>query len=433
MDLVLKGAQVYKEGKLVEEDLYIKEGLISAPYSGAKEVRVKGLSVLPGMIDTQVHFREPGLTHKEDLVNGSKQALLGGVTGFFEMPNTVPPTTNALALKDKLSRIEGKAWTNYAFYIGATPDNIDELPRLEKLPGACGVKIFMGSSTGSLLVSEKEYLDRITQKLRRRFAVHSEDEALLVKRRSKFFSEDKEYPVKLHLEWRNEEVALSSTKQIVELARKNKAKLHLLHISTQEEIDYLKKNKGLDMTIEVTPQHLSLSAPGCYRDHGTFAQMNPPIRSKRHQEVLWKALNADLVDVIGSDHAPHTREEKSRPYPKSPSGIPGVQTTLALMLDHVLEGRLSLQKLVELFSINPARIFGMENLGEIQEGRKADLTLVDLKGESEIKGLASKVDWSPFLGKKVRGQVKMTLINGEISCRDGEILGSPAGKPYTFV
>lgn len=433
VDMVLKGGQIYKEGKLLTEDLYIRDGKISAPFIGAKEVKIDGLTILPGMIDSQVHFRDPGLTHKEDLISGSKQALLGGVTGFFEMPNTAPPTTNAIALMDKLTRCEGKAWTNYLFYIGATRENIDKLVDLEKLPGACGVKIFMGSSTGSLLVSEEEYLEKIVSTIKGRFAVHSESEKMLVERYKDFFPDkDKTYPVELHPEWRSEAVALESTKQIVRLSKKYNAKLHLLHVSTAEEMEFLKTNKYKEMTVEVTPQHLTLFAPDCYEAHGTHAQMNPPIRKKRHSEALWKALNSGIVDVIGSDHAPHTAEEKSKGYPKTPSGIPGVQTMLPLMLNHVHEGRLSLKRLVELFSLRPAEIFGLNNLGEIKEGRVADLTIVDLKKKEEITSdwLAGKVGWSPFIGAKVTGWPVMTIVAGNISCRDGEVLGRPRGKAF---
>jgi len=435
MNFVLKGGEVYKNGKLLKEDLYIKDGFVSAPFVGAKEVKIDGLAVLPGMIDSQVHLREPGLTHKEDLISGSRQAVLGGVTGFFEMPNTTPPTIDALALKDKLTRCEGKSWSNYAFYIGATHGNIEKLPALENLEGACGVKIFMGSSTGSLLVSELEYLEQIVSTIKGRFAVHSESERLLKQRfKGCFPDSEKEYPAALHPEWRNEEVAMTSTKQIVELSKKHNAKLHILHISSADEMDYLAQNKYENMSIEVLPQHLTLSSPECYERLGTLAQMNPPIRSKKHTERLWQAVNSGLVDVLGSDHAPHTLEEKKRPYPKSPSGLPGVQTTLPLMLNHVNNKKLTLKKLVDLFSINPARLFGMPNLGEIREGRHADLTVVDLNKKKKITKdwLASRVKWSPFEDMEVTGWPVMTVVNGHIACRDGELLGQPHGRQYSF-
>ncbi len=434
MNMVLRGGRVYKEGKLLSEEIYIKDGKISEPFAKAIEVKIPGLTVLPGMIDSQVHFREPGLTHKEDLVTGSRQALLGGVTGFFEMPNTIPPTTNVVALSDKLARCEGTVWTNYFFYIGATHNNIEKLSFLENLKGVCGVKIFMGSSTGSLLVSEEEHLDKIASTVKGRFAVHSESERILLQRRKKFFPyQDKKYPIEHHLKWRNEEVALESTKQIVRLSRKYNAKLHLLHVSTEEEMDFLRIQKYKRMSVEVTPQHLTLFAPECYQMYGTHAQMNPPVRTKRHQKALWKALNSGLVDVIGSDHAPHTLEEKAKDYPNTPAGIPGVQTMLPLMLNHVYEGRLSLQRLVELFSLKPAELFELEGLGEIKVGRTADLTVVDLSKKKEITldWLAGKVKWSPFIGTKVTGWPVMTIVHGGISCRDGDVLGEPRGKPYS--
>jgi len=423
MNCVIKGAEIYKEGKLLKEDLYIQNGVISAPYDGAVELSAEGLTVLPGMIDSQVHLREPGLTHKEDLISGSRQAVLGGVTGFFEMPNTTPPTIDATALKNKLDICEGSAWSNYAFYIGATHGNIEHLPDLEKLEGACGVKIFMGSSTGSLLVSELEYLEKIVSTIKGRFAVHSESERLLKQRFKDFFPDaEKEYSAALHPEWRNEEVAMTSTRQIVELSKKYNAKLHILHISSADEMDYLEKNKYENMSIEVLPQHLTLSAPECYERLGTYAQMNPPIRTKKHTDRLWQAVNSGLVDVLGSDHAPHTKEEKNRPYPKSPSGLPGVQTSLPVMLNHVHNGKLSLKKLVDLFSINPAKLFNMKGLGEIKVGRRADLSIVDLKRTEKITNdwLASRVKWSPFEDLEVTGWPVMTFVGGEMVCRDGE-------------
>ena len=435
MNFILKNAQIYVEGELKSETLYIKDGLISEPYKGAKEIDLKGLVVLPGMIDSQVHFREPGLTHKEDIISGSRQALLGGVTGFFEMPNTVPPTTTIDKLNDKLKISTGKVWTNCLYYVGATTENIDSLSELENAVGSCGVKIFMGSSTGSLLVSQDEDLEKIVSSLKCRFAVHSENEDMLVERKKMLFSEQKTkaYDVQMHPEWRNEEVALSATKRMVSMSKKHNAKLHLLHVSTKQEMEYLKKEKYSQMSVEVTPQHLTLSSPECYELYGTKAQMNPPIRTKDHQEALWKALNSGLVDTIGSDHAPHTLEEKTKnQYPSSPSGLPGVQTTLPIMLNHVSEGRLSLQKLVELFSINPARLFNLKNLGELRVGRTADLTVVDLsKTETITKDwLQAKVGWSPFENKKVKGWPVMTFMEGQIACRDGEIIGRPKGKIF---
>lgn len=435
MEYILKNAKIYVEGELKSENLYIKNGLISEPFTGAQEIDLKGLVVLPGMIDSQVHFREPGLTHKEDIVSGSRQALLGGVTGFFEMPNTVPPTTTLEKLDEKLKISEGKVWSHCMYYVGATTENIESLVELEKAAGSCGVKIFMGSSTGSLLVSQDEDLEKIVSTLKYRFAVHSENEDMLVERKKMLFPEQKTkaYNVLMHTEWRNEEVALSATQRMVSMSKKYKAKLHLLHVSTKQEMEYLKKEKYPEMSVELTPQHLTLSAPECYELYGTNAQMNPPIRTKDHQDALWKALNDGLVDTIGSDHAPHTFEEKTKNnYPSTPSGLPGVQTTLPLMLNHVSEGRLSLKKLVDLFSINPAKLFNLKNLGEIKVGRIADLTVVDLNQTQKITKdwLQAKVGWSPFENKTVKGWPVMTFLKGHIACRDGEIIGGPKGKVF---
>ncbi|MCB0384326.1 MAG: dihydroorotase, partial [Bdellovibrionales bacterium] len=355
--------------------------------------QAKGLQILPGLIDTQVHFREPGLEHKEDLASGTRGALLGGITAVFEMPNTKPNTVSALDLADKMTRAQKRAWTHYAFYLGASTENIQRLAELEILPGCCGVKIFMGSSTGSLLVAEDEQLRQVLAAGKRRVAVHCEDEFRLKER----FSLVEKSPgrVDLHPEWRDVETALRATKRIVHLGHETGHPLHILHVTTAEEMEFLKGHKDI-CTVECTPQHLTLTAPECYERLGTLAQMNPPIREERHRQALWKAVNEGIVDVLGSDHAPHTSDEKRQEYPKSPSGMTGVQTTLPIMLNHVSQGRLSLGRLVELLAYNPSRIWGLEGRGEIKIGARADLTVIDINRQEEITNswIASKAGWS---------------------------------------
>ena len=413
----------------------VKDGRIVAigdqAHVGAREIfDATGLTIMPGAIDSQVHFREPGLTHKEDLQTGTRGAVLGGITTVFEMPNTTPSTTTAAAFQQKLSRVPGRVWSDIAFYIGAAPENIEELPFLEMHPNCCAVKIFMGSSTGSLLVEDEAALRRILANGRRRVAVHCEDEMRL--RERKHLVEGINDP-RLHPFWRDEQTALLATQKLVRNARAVGRPVHALHITTAQEMDFLRTAKDI-ATVECLPQHLTLSAPECYERLGSFAQMNPPIRGKHHQDALWAAISDGTVDVLASDHAPHTRGEKARPYPNTPSGLTGVQTMLPLMLNHVNSGRLSLERLTELVCRNPARIFNAVRKGAIRVGYDADFTVVDMKQEKTIENswIASRVGWTPFDGMKVRGWPKATIIRGQMVMREDEVLGSPIGEAVTF-
>ncbi|AKU93275.1 dihydroorotase [Vulgatibacter incomptus] len=433
-DLLLRGGTVVNQNGIGVADVGIRGGRIAAigdlaQAEAGDELDARGLHVLPGVIDSQVHFREPGLEHKEDLATGTAAAALGGVTAIFEMPNTRPATTTAELLADKISRATGRAFCDFAFYVGAGRDNTEELGELERLPGCAGVKIFMGSSTGDLLVEDDESLARILASGSRRVAVHCEDEERL--RERKHLADEAADP-RAHPEWRDEQTAFRATDRLLRLARAAGRRVHVLHVTTAEELQILAASRDL-ATVEVTPQHLTLRAPVCYETLGTLAQMNPPIRSGRHQEALWMALRAGVVDVIGSDHAPHTREEKAKPYPASPSGMPGVQTLLPVMLDHVNEGRLSLERLVDLTSAGPARVFGIAGKGRLAVGYDADLTLVDLQAERTITDswIASRCGWTPFDGKKVRGWPIATLIRGHVAMLEGQ-LAEPQGRAVRF-
>lgn len=417
-------------------DVAVRDGRIIAIGSGlaAKSEQVfdaKGLHVLPGLIDSQVHFREPGLEHKEDLETGTRGAVLGGITGVFEMPNTKPPTTTKEALQDKLRRAHNRCWSEYAFYVGATPDNAEDLRELELQEGACGVKIFMGSSTGTLLVSEDEHVKRVLASGRRRVAVHSEDEARLKERRALLGADA---DVRQHPFWRDDETAIRCTRRLLALARETRRPVHVLHVTTAEEMDLFRQNRDLDVTVEVLPQHLTLAAPECYERLRAFAQMNPPIREERHRTALWKAIADGTVTVLGSDHAPHTREEKSKAYPETPSGMTGVQTMVPLMLDHVAQGRLSLERLVELLARNPARIFKIRRKGEIRIGNDADFTVVDLSARRTITDswIVSRVGWTPFDGMNVTGWPKATIIRGRFVMREDQLVDGPAGQMFAF-
>ena len=321
-------------------------------YESENIINAKNLTILPGVIDSQVHFREPGSEHKEDMNTGSMGAALGGVTSIYEMPNTYPPTATIDLLNNKLKLAKNRMWVNYAFFAGATSGNIPSLPELEKVPGCVGIKIFMGSSTGNLLVPDDKTLINVLQSRNHRVAIHAEDEPRLIKRKQLIKNND----VHSHPIWRDEETALNATKRVIKAANISKLPVHILHVTTEEEIELIKKNKEY-ISVEVTPQHLTLSAPVCYNELETFAQMNPPIRVKRHLDALWRGINEGVVDVIGSDHAPHTRAEKLKPYPESPSGMPGVQTLLPIMLNHLNNGKISIYKLCELISTNPAKLY----------------------------------------------------------------------------
>jgi dihydroorotase len=435
-DLIVRGGRVVTPNGTADADSGVRDGRVAAigalPADAAGDVfDARGLIVLPGVIDTQVHFREPGLEHKEDLESGTRGAVLGGVTGVFEMPNTKPSTLNEADLAEKLRRAQGRAWCEYAFYMGGSAENADRLHELERLPGCCGVKVFMGASTGTLLVPDDATLDRILANGKRRMAVHAEDEDRMNAR--KHLGQVPGATAHLHPVVRDEQSAILATTRLLKLARKNARRVHVLHITTEDEMAILAQNKDI-ASVEVLPQHLTLAAPDCYDRLGTFAQMNPPIRDARHREGLWRAVRDGVVDVLGSDHAPHTREEKSQPYPNAPSGLTGVQTTVPIMLDHINAGRLTMERFVDLTSAGPARLFGLVRKGRIALGFDADFTVVDMKAKRtiETKWIASKAGWTPYDGMAVSGWPKATIIRGRIVMRDDELQGPPGGQAFRF-
>jgi dihydroorotase len=377
-----------------------------------------------------VHFREPGLEHKEDLETGSRAAVMGGVTAVFEMPNTKPLTTSAETLADKVRRARHRMFCDFAFYVGGTRENIGDIPMLERLEAAAGIKVFMGSSTGDLLVDDDASLDRIIAAISRRAAFHAEDEARLKERMPlRRPGDPTSHPV-----WRDEQAALVATQRLVRLAEKHGRRVHVLHISTAEEMEFLAAHKDW-ASVEVTPHHLTLAAPECYERLGAYAQMNPPVRDERHRKAIWAALVDGVVDVLGSDHAPHTREEKEHAYPGSHSGMTGVQTLVPVMLDHVNAGRLSLERFVDLTSAGPQRLFGIRGKGRIAVGYDADLTIVDLKRRETItnRWIASRCGWTPYDGVTVQGWPVGTLIRGRRVMWDGAILGAANGEPVRFL
>ena len=431
--LIIKNGSCYIDGKLTKTDIGLSGNKIQKigkiELNSSKVYDATDKVVLPGIIDTQVHFREPGSTDAEDLESGSRAAVLGGVTSLFEMPNTNPPTSNLVEFDKKLQAAKNRMHSNYAFYFGATPDNTDQLARLKDVEGCCGVKLFAGSSTGNLLVDKEADIEKVISSSDRVVSIHSEDEDI-IKLRKKFIRKG---DVHSHPEWRNVECAMSSTRRVVKIAERYNKKIHVLHVTTKDEVDFLAMHKK-NVTFETTPQHLTLYAPDCYDKLGTYAQMNPPLRTKEHYDRLWVAIKNNIVDVLGSDHAPHLKENKDKEYPNTPSGMPGVQTIFPIMLDHVNNGKLTLEQLIKLMCENPCKIFGIKNKGYLKEGYDADLTIADMDKEVTIKDemIASKCGWTPFNNYKVKGFPVGTIVNGNLVMSDGKVIVESKGTPLKF-
>lgn len=434
-DTLFRGATVVNHDGVGQRDLAIRNGRIAAlgnlaNADAAEVIDAEHLHILPGVIDSQVHFREPGLTHKEDLETGSRGAAAGGVTAVFEMPNTNPLTTTEAALADKVRSARHRMFCDFAFFVGGTAENVAEIPMLEKCEASAGIKVFMGSSTGNLLLDDHEALEKVIQNLGRRASFHSEDEARLKSRMDVRRPGDPSS----HPEWRDVEAAMLSTRRLVGLAEKYGKRVHVLHISTADEIHYLADHKAF-ATVEVTPHHLTLVAPDCYERLGAYAQMNPPVRDEQHRAGIWYGIESGIVDVLGSDHAPHIREEKEHSYPESHSGMTGVQTLVPIMLDHVNAGRLSLERFVDLTSHGPQRIFGIRDKGRIAVGYDADLTIVDMKRSETIRNswIESRAGWTPYDGVTVTGWPVGTIIRGQKVMWQGEIAAPAAGEPVQFL
>ncbi|MBY0294771.1 MAG: dihydroorotase [Methylobacterium sp.] len=433
-DLLLRGGTIVNHDGIGPADLGVRDGRIAAigDLGQASAGRVQdctGLHLLPGVIDSQVHFREPGLDHKEDLETGSRAAVMGGVTTVFEMPNTSPQTTSPEALADKIRRGHHRMHCDFAFWVGGTHENAADVAELERLPGAAGIKVFIGSSTGSLLVEDDAGLTEILRRIRRRAAFHAEDEAMLRERKGlRVPGDPSSHPV-----WRSPEAALKATQRLVRIARETGARIHVLHISTAEEMRFLAAHKDV-ATVELTPHHLTLDGTEAYARLGTLVQMNPPVRDAAHRDGLWWGLSQGVADVLGSDHAPHTLEEKAKPYPDSPSGMTGVQTLVPIMLDHVAAGRLSLARFVDLTSAGPQRAFGLARKGRLALGYDADVTLVDLKRRETITNawIASRCGWTPYDGTRVTGWPIGTVVRGQVVMWEGSLETPSRGEAARF-
>jgi dihydroorotase len=435
--LILKNGLVYIDGELHRVDVECIGGKITRlekeiNSTAEKVIDVEGHYILPGLIDTHLHFREPGLEHKEDLESGSKAAAAGGICSFFEMPNTKPLTTSAAALEDKLARARGRSWCDYAFFIGASRSNVDQIADLEQLPGCAGVKVFMGSSTGNLLVPDDDFLLRVLQNGTRRVAIHAEDEPRLCMLKEKYSNPES---VEWHPRLRDAKCSRMAVQRLISLLENCKRPVHVLHVSTADEVELLRAFIGSDaLTAEVTPQHLQMVAPECYKQLDTFAQMNPPIRDASHNEELWKGLEENVFSTFGSDHAPHLIEEKQQAYPASPSGMPGVETMLPLMLDAVNSRRLRLNQLVSMLAENPANLFSIKGKGFIKKGYQADFSIVDMNCNWTIDQakLHSRCGWSPFHGRKLSAALTHTIIRGQLVFANGEHHNAPIGEMLKF-
>ncbi len=431
--ITIRNAEVVLPGGVQHTDVVVLEGCIAAIGSGLPDtgetINAAGLTLLPGVIDPQVHFRDPGATHKEDLHSGSMAAAAGGVTAFLDMPNNKPAVITRSRMADKKARAAEQCVVHYGFFMGATPDNLEELNAVENV---CGIKVFMGASTGDLLVDDPVALERIFANGTRLIAVHAEDETVMRDNQA-LLGEVQD--IRAHPRIRDESAALRATKLATRLSLKHQRRLHVLHLTTEEECDLLRTlPAGHRISAEVCPQHFTLTAPECYERLGTRAQMNPPLRTQRHADALWAALKDGTLQCIATDHAPHTLEEKDQPYGKAPSGMPGVETSLPLLLDRANRGFCTLSEVARWMSEVPARLYGIRNKGRIEVGYDADLVLVDpaLKKTVTNGQLFTKTNWSPYHGMTLQGWPVRTFVLGETVFHDGQVNDQIRGQELQF-
>jgi dihydroorotase len=434
-DLVIRGGTCVLPWGMEQTSVGVRAGHIAAlgvaaDATAEQSIDATGLHVLPGLIDPHVHLRDPGDKAVESIPTGTRAAVLGGVTTVFDMPNTSPSITDAEHLAWKQGYAEASAWCDMGLYVGGTRTNIPHLASLEVGRGVCAIKVFAGSSTGDLMVEDDESLERVMRAGRRTIAYHSEDEYRLQARKKLFKSGE---PYARHMEWRDEEAAFLGTRRLMALARKTARPAHILHVSTAEELDYLKDYRDI-ASVEVLVNHLTQVAPEAYETLKGYGVMNPPIRGRRHWEAAWAAVRDGTVDTIGSDHAPHSRAAKERPWPEVAAGLTGVQTLVPVMLDHVNAGRLSLARMVDLMCAGPARIYGLVGKGRLAAGYDADFTLVDMRRQRRIEEdwIASPCGWTPFAGMQITGWPVATIVRGQQVMREDEVLGTPVGRLAKF-
>lgn len=440
---LIKDATIVNEGQSSIGSVLINDGKIAHIYKGATEIEAdhiidaKGLHLLPGIIDDQVHFRDPGLTHKGDIHSESRAAAAGGVTSFMEMPNTNPQTTSFEALEEKFQKASENSLVNYSFYFGATNDNTHLISKIDPKK-VCGVKVFMGSSTGNMLVDKEESLKRIFSESPVLVATHCEDEGIIQANTSKFKEEfGQDMPFRYHPKLRSEEACYKSSSFAVELAKKYNARLHILHLSTAKELELFDNSiplKEKKITAEVCVHHLWFNDTD-YDEHGARIKWNPAVKTKNDQDGLLKGLLEDKIDVIATDHAPHTLKEKSNTYFKAPSGGPLVQHSLLAMLDLMQQGKISIEEVVRKMCHAPADLFQVEKRGYLKEGYWADLVLVDLNKKHQVTkdNILYKCAWSPFEGHQFQSSIEKTFVNGEIVFDDGALIETRAARALTFM
>jgi len=434
-DLVIRGGTCVLPWGMEQTSVAVRMGRIAAFGVGTdatadQTIDATGLHVLPGLIDPHVHLRDPGDASIESIPTGTRAAVLGGLTAVFDMPNTSPSITNAEQVAWKQCYVETNAWCDMGLYVGGTKTNIPQIAELEAARGVCGIKIFAGSSTGDLMVEDDEHLERVMRAGRRRISYHSEDEFRLQARKPLFKSGD---PYSNHMVWRDEETAFLGTRRLMALATRTGRPAHILHVSTAQELDYLKDYRDIS-TVEVLVNHLTQFAPDVYDTLKGFGVMNPPIRGREHMEAAWRAVRDGTVDTIGSDHAPHPRAAKLKPWPDCPAGLTGVQTLVPVMLNHVNAGRLSLPRMVDLMCAGPARVYGVVGKGRLAAGYDADFTLVDMRKQRTIEDswIVTPCGWTPFAGMQVTGWPVATIVRGHAVMREDEVMGAPVGKLVRF-
>ncbi len=441
--VLIKNAQMVNEGAITTGDLLIHGDRIediaesiSLKSADTKVIDADGLYLLPGMIDDQVHFREPGLTHKATIESESKAAVAGGITSFIEMPNTVPQATTIPLLEDKFTIASETSWANYSFMFGGTNDNLEEILKVDpKL--VAGLKLFLGSSTGNMLVDDPKVLEEIFSKTNLVISVHCEDETTIKNNLEKFQSEyGDDIPVAFHPVIRSEEACYLSSSKAIALAKKTGARLHVFHLSTEKETHQFDKKKPLKdkkITAEVCIHHLWFTNED-YQTKGTHIKWNPAVKTEKDREGLWKALLNNQIDVIATDHAPHTLAEKDQVYTKAPSGGPLVQHALTALLEMYHRGRISLETIVQKFAHNPAILFEIKERGYLRKGYKADLVLVDLNAPWTVmkENILYKCGWSPFEGNTFRSRVTHTFINGVLAYENGKFPNRTIGERLTF-
>ena len=441
--IAIINANVVNEGSIKQVDVLLESGRIKQVDSNitldskTQIVDAKGMHLLPGLIDDQVHFREPGLTHKGGIFSESAAAIAGGVTSFMDMPNVNPPTITRDLLSQKYKLAEGKAHANYAFYLGATNNNVEEIKRLQT-GEACGVKVFMGASTGNMLVDNDDALEKIFSECPILIATHCEDTPSINKNLAAKREQYKgsEIPVSEHPNIRSVETCYKSSSKAVGLAKKFGTKLHVLHLTTEKELGLFdsKNHREKNITAEVCVHHLHFN-DSSYDDLQQLIVCNPAIKTENDQRALMEAVNGDLLDIIATDHAPHTIEEKSRPYPDCPSGLPLVQHSLLLLLDFFHQGKMSLETIVTKTSHNVSEVYGLKDRGFIREDYWADLVLVDLNATTKVTkdNILYECAWSPFEEQIFNSMINKTFVNGELIFNEGQILSQPSGRRLEFV